>query len=227
MTINFGKVAPGKTLYIPFASYDSQTPTEMGTISAFALADIKVFKDGGTTERASTSGFTLLDTDGIDFSGETGINGFSISLADNTTAQFWAAGSQYWVVVGPITLDAATTIRAIPAVFEIGYEGAILDTYMATRASQTSFTLNKGPAEADALNGSVCLIHDLASEVQLQYGVVLDYAVTTKTVTLAADPGVFTTAQYDNVSFFPPSGVFGINGSRVIGNGTSGNKWRG
>ena len=44
-------------------------------------------------------------TDGLDFDGLTGINGISIDLSDNADAGFWSAGSRYWVIVGPVTVN--------------------------------------------------------------------------------------------------------------------------
>jgi len=199
--IDLGVVRPGSTIYVPFATYDSNDPSASVTITGLAVTDIEVYKNLGTTQRASDSGYTLADTDGIDIDGVTGIHGFSIDLADNTDSGFWVAGAHYTVVVASITVDAAT-INFIPVMFRIGYAGAILDTTIATLASQTSFTLTAGPAEADALNGMPCIIHDAASAVQIAKGVISDYAVTTKTVTLAFDPGIFTMAAGDNISVF-------------------------
>lgn len=208
--LDLGTVKPGETIYIPFNTFDSNDPSASVTISGFAATDIEVYKDGGTTQRASDSGYTLLDTDGIDFDGTTGIHGISIDLSDNTTANFYEAGSRYFVVIGPITVDAAT-VNFLAAVFKIGYHGAILDTTIATLASQTSFTLEDGSADNDAYNGCVAVIHDLASAVQVAIGYVSDYTGSTKTVTLAADPGIFTMAVGDNVSLFPPSQVASWN----------------
>lgn len=204
-----GKVKPGATIYIPFDSFKGADGSSI-TASNFAVGDIKIYKDGSTTERASTSGFTLLDTDGIDFDGVTGIHGFSIDLSDNTTADFYAAGSRYLIAVGPITIDGQT-VNFWAARFEIGYEGSILDTTLATLASQTSFTLAAGPADNNALVGCVAVIHDAASAVQIAIGVVSAYTGSTKTVTLAADPAIFTMAAKDNISFFPPTNVRAIS----------------
>jgi len=155
------------------------------------------------TQRASDSGYALLDTDGIDLDTTTGIHGLSIDLADNTTAGFWAAGSRYWVVISSVTIDAQT-VNFIAATFEIAIEGAILSTTIATLSTQTSFTLTSGPAEDDALNGCVVYIHDVASAVQGGYAVVADYTGSTKTVTLAAGT-TYTAAATDNIGIFPPS----------------------
>lgn len=215
--INLGTVRPGSTIYIPFETFGNATPTPI-TITGLATSDILVYKDGGTTQRASASGFTLLDTDGIDFDSLTGVHGVSIDLADNTTAGFWAAGSKYFVVIGDITVDSLT-MRFIPCMFEIGYPNAILNTTVATLASQTSFTLTNGPAEDDALNGSVIVIHDVASAVQLTQVAVLDYTGATKTVTLAA-AGTYTVATTDNVSVMARTNIYSVNGTPASAAGT-------
>lgn len=195
--INLGRVRPGSTIYIPFETFAGATGAPI-TLTGLATSDIQVYKDGGTTQRASASGFTLLDTDGIDFDGITGIHGFSIDLSDNTTADFWASGSRYFVVVSTVTVDSQT-MSFIAATFNIGYEGSWIDTYIATLASQTSFTLNAGPAEDDALNGHWAIIHDAASAVQSARVLISDYTGASKTVTLAAG-ATFTAAAKDNIS---------------------------
>ncbi len=200
--IDFGTVRPGTTLYVPFSTYDSNDPTASVTMTGLAVTDIEIYKDGGTTQRGSDAGYALLDTDGIDFDSITGIHGFSINLADNTTAGFYAAGSQYWVVVSSITVDAGT-INFIAATFRIGIPDAVLNTTIATLASQTSFTLTAGPAENDALNGCVVYIHDVASAVQGGWAVVSDYTGSSRTVTLTAGT-TFTAAASDNIAIFSP-----------------------
>ena len=224
--LNLGMVKPGATIYVPFNTFDSNDPSASVTITGLATTDIEIYKDGGTTQRASDAGYTLLDTDGIDFDGITGIHGFSVDLANNTTAGFYEAGHEYMIVVSSITVDAAT-INFIAARFTIGYEGAVLNTSMDTRASQVSFTLpsGEGPGDDDALNNFVCVIHDIASAVQIQVGYVSDYTGSTRTVTLEADPGIFTTVAGDNVSFFPPNNIGAINAAVVTGKGTAGDKW--
>ena len=191
-----GTVRPGSTIYFPFATY--ATTGGSITMTGLAVTDIEVYKDGGTTQRASDNGYALLDTDGIDFDGVTGAHGFSIDLADNSTAGFWAAGSKYFVFVSTITVDSQT-VTFLAGTFQIGYPSALLNTTIATLASQTSFTLTVGPAEDDALNGMWCVIHDVASAVQLGYALISDYTGSTKTVTLAAGT-TFTAAATDNIA---------------------------
>lgn len=198
--INLGTVRPGSTIFIPFETFEGSTGAPI-TLTGLATSDIKVYKDGGTTERASASGFTLLDSDGIDFDSLTGIHGVSIDLSDNTTADFWKAGSQYFVVIGDVTVDSQT-MRFLAASFRIGQQGALFDTSIATLASQTSFTLTHGPAEDDALNGLQAIIHDAASAVQCGRAIIADYTGSTKTVTLVGGT-TFTAAAGDNISIFP------------------------
>lgn len=208
--IDLGWVRPSSTIYIPFNTFDSNDPSASVTISAFAVGDIKIFKNGNATERASTAGYALLDTDGIDFSAETGIHGFSINLADNTDAGFYMSGQSYWVIVGPITVDAAT-VNFVSATFRIGYTGALLNTNAATINSQTSIAMDAGPGEDDALNGCTVVFHDLTTTEQIGHATITDYAGSTKTLTLAAG-ATFTVAVDDHISIFPPAYVSHWNG---------------
>ena len=191
--IDLGTVRPGSTIRIPFSSFDKDDGSSI-TMTNYAAADILVYKDGSTTERASTSGYTAT----TDFDTKTGKHLAVIDLADNTTAGFWNAGSEYLVAIDAVTVDAVTTGGWI-ARFRIGYPGAMFDTTIATLATQTSFTLTVGPAEDDAINGRVVLIHDIASAVQCGQAIVADYTGASKTVTLVAGT-TFTAAAGDNIS---------------------------
>ena len=221
--IDFGTVRPGTMLYVPFCTYDSNDPTASVTMTGLATTDIEIYKDGSMTQRGSDNGYALLDTDGIDIDSVTGLHGFSVDLADNSTAGFYAAGSQYWIVVSSITVDAGT-INFIAATFRIGIQDAVLNTTIATLDSQTSFTLTAGPAEDDALNGCVVYIHDVASAVQGGFAVISDYTGSSKTVTLAAGT-TFTVAASDNIAVFRPSNLEWVNAVGLSGVGSSGSPW--
>ena len=212
MAINLGTVKPGSTIFIPFNTFDSNDPSASVAIAAFVVGDIEVYKDGVATTRASTNGYTLLDTDGIDFDSHVGIGGISISLADNSTAGFYAAGSKYFVMIGPVTVDAAV-VNFIAATFDIGYSDAILNTTIASLTSATQFILTDGPAEADVFIGSRVILHDVASKVQVAFGIVSDYIVTTKEVFLVATPVGFTPVATDNISLFMPNDVHSVRGT--------------
>lgn len=198
--IDLGTVRPGATIRIPFSSFDKDDGSSI-TMTNFAVGDILIYKDGSTTERASTNGYTAT----TDFDGKTGKHLAIIDLADNTTAGFFAAGSEYLVAIDAVTVDAVT-VGAWVARFRIGYNAAILDTTIATLSSQTSFTLSAGPAEDDALNGCIARIHGVASAVQAGFAVISDYTGSSKTVTLLAGT-TYTAAATDNISIFHPVNV--------------------
>ena len=211
--IDLGIVKPGKTIRIPINTFDSNDPQASATVTALVAGDIEIYKDGSTTQRASDAGYTVT----VDFDTTTGVQLIAVDLADNTTAGFYAAGSEYIIVVGPFTLDAAT-INAAVARFEIGYPDALINTTIATLAGQTSFTLTAGPAEDDALNGCVVAIHDVASAVQMGFATVLDYTGSTKTITLNA-AATFTAVATDNIAIYPPSNHNWLNGIKLTGDG--------
>lgn len=135
MTINFGYVPANSTLYVPFATYNSDGASV--TITGLAVTDIEIYKNGSTTQRASDAGYTLLDTDGIDFDGITGIHGFSIDLGDNTDASFYTAGAQFTIVVSSITADGQT-VNFIPGIFRIGPVEANVTQYGGTAGTFAS-----------------------------------------------------------------------------------------
>jgi hypothetical protein len=111
-----GDYSADATVYVMFDSVDGLGASV--TITGLAVTDIEVYKDGSVTQRSSDSGYTLLDTDGIDFDGTTGVHGFSIDTSDNTDAGFYAAGSDYHVVVNSITLEGQT-VSFVAAHFSI------------------------------------------------------------------------------------------------------------
>ena len=124
MATYLGDFPTGETIYIPFNTFDSNDPAESCTVTGLATTDIEVYKDGGTTQRSSDAGYALLDTDGIDFDGITGIHGISVDTSDNTDAGFYAAGSDYWVVVSSITVDGGV-VSFIAAIFSIDNRGLL------------------------------------------------------------------------------------------------------
>jgi hypothetical protein len=100
-------VPSGDVLPVFFDSFDGGTGASI-TLTGLAATDVEIYKDGSVTQRASDAGITLLDTDGIDFDGITGIHGFSIDTGDNTDAGFYTVGAWFTVVVSAVTIDAQT-----------------------------------------------------------------------------------------------------------------------
>jgi hypothetical protein len=110
-------VPAGDVLPVLFATYAGSTGASV-TLTGLAVTDIEIYKDGGVTQRASDAGYTLLDTDGIDFDGTTGIHGFSIDTGDNTDAGFYTVGAWFHVVVSAVTVDSQT-VNFIAAAFRL------------------------------------------------------------------------------------------------------------
>jgi hypothetical protein len=97
------------------------------------------------------------------------------------------------IINDPAAIAAAmiTSFGSLPEV--------LVKTTIATLASQTSFTLTAGSADNDAYNGQTVIVTDASTSAQKAVGVVLDYVGSTKTVTLSADPAIFTMAVGDSV----------------------------
>ena len=110
-------VPAGDVLPIFFSTFDGGTGASI-TMTGLAVTDIEIYRDGSTTQRASDAGYTLLDTDGIDFDSLTGIHGFSIDTGDNTDSGFYTVGSWFHVVVSAVTVDAQT-VSFVAAAFRI------------------------------------------------------------------------------------------------------------
>jgi hypothetical protein len=125
-------VPAGSTLYIPFDSYAADGAS--ASISGLAVTDIEIYKNGNVTQRASDAGIALLDTDGIDFDGVVGLNGFSIDLSNNTDSGFYSVGAQYWVVVSSVTV-AGEVVSFTAAWFRIVEAEATAGRVMATAAA--------------------------------------------------------------------------------------------
>lgn len=143
MTGIFADDVPASSIvYGYFGSFAAGTGAP-SAMTGFATSDILIYKNGSTTQRSSTSGFTLLDTDGQDFDGITGINGFKIDLSDNSDAGFYAAGSHYSVVISTVTIDGQT-VSFVAGGFWIEQVGGVLALVKAGVTLSTDYDFAKG-----------------------------------------------------------------------------------
>ena len=162
----------------------------------------------------------------------TGFAGADIaSILTDTGTTLDAALAVVGSNVDAILVDTGTTLDAALAVVDSNVDNLVLEqfvTTIATLSTQTSFTLTAGSADANAYNGWEIIVIDQSTNAQRAVGVVQDYAVTTRTVTLMVDPGVFTMAVGDTVVLRPANAnVRQINCYEATGNGTSGTLWAG
>jgi len=155
------------------------------------------------------------------------INATISSRSSHDAAAVWSAGSRalstpadYKADVSALALEATLTamkgatfveatdsLEAIrdrgDAAWTTGAGGSdrllMVDTTIATLASQTSFTLNAGSTDDGAYNNCTIVIEDAATATQKVVGLISNYVGSTKTITLKYDPGIFTIAITDKV----------------------------
>lgn len=113
----YGDFAEDDTVNIPFNTFSSDDPSASVTITDLADADIKVHKDGGTTEIA-TDGATVA----IDFDSRTGAH---LITVDTSAHSDYSTGSEYAVLVEGTTVDGAT-ITAWVGAFSIERAGGTI-----------------------------------------------------------------------------------------------------
>lgn len=195
MITQLGDYPTGATVYVPFHTFDSNDPSASVTITGLAVTDIEIYKDGSVTQRSSDSGYSLLDTDGIDFDGTTGLHGFSIDLSDDTDSGFFAAGSQYWIAVSSITVDAAT-INFWAGIFTIAKTGGTATVLTDTEAILTDSEAVLTDSEA-VLTDSEAIIADTESSQTSETAILADTEAsqTAETSILADTEAVLTDSE--------------------------------
>ena len=136
----------GDTIIVPFDTFDGGTGASI-TMTGLAITDIEIYKDGSVTQRASDNGMTLLDTDGIDRDGATGLHGFSIDLSDNSDAGFYTVGAWFEVKVVSVTVDGQT-VNFTACMFRIMASEAVagVPDVNATHVAGTAQTAGDIPA---------------------------------------------------------------------------------
>lgn len=105
-----GDFSEDDTVYIPFNTFSSDDPQASVTITNLADADIKVHKDGSTTEIATDGATVSIDFDGI--------TGNHLVTIDTSASADYSTGSDYLVRMEGTTVDAGT-INAFIASFSI------------------------------------------------------------------------------------------------------------
>jgi hypothetical protein len=200
--IYLGDFMVNSTVYCWFNTFNSSGASV--TMSGFAVTDIEIYKNGSMTQRASDNGYTLLDTDGTDVDGLTGIQGFSIDLSDNSDSGFFASGNDYAVVVSAVTIDSQA-VSFVAAQFSIENRNqgnrAIVRGVVTVAASTTSIpTSSLVPAAAvnDQFKGRI-VIFDKATATANLRGQASDITASTSGGTLTVT--ALTTAPASGDTF--------------------------
>lgn len=101
-----GSYTAGATVYVMFNTQD----TDLAPI-ALASGTIRVYKDANTTE--DDSGITLS----ADYDTRVGLNHVAIDTSTDST--FYAAGSEFFVVITVGTVDAISVVGKCVAQFSL------------------------------------------------------------------------------------------------------------
>jgi hypothetical protein len=189
-----GDFVGDETLTVVFDTFDANGQSV--TISGLATTDIEIYKGSSVTQRSSDSGYTLIDTDGTDIDGATGIHGFTVDLSDNTDAGFYAAQSEFYIVVNAILIGSPQqTVRFIAARFSIDNRGLLRPT-TATRTLDVATT---GEAGVDLGNVTGTLTQAnvgwVDSNSRVDVGLWLGTAVTTSSTTSKPEIDVFSVSD--------------------------------
>lgn len=88
--------------------------------------------------------------------------------------------------------------------------GILLQTTIATLASQTSFTLTAGSPDNSAYVDCTVIVTDATTPAQKAVGRISAYTGATKTVTLGADPAIYTMAVGDAVVIVPKTAALDV-----------------
>jgi hypothetical protein len=202
MSNYLGDFFKNSTVYVYFHTFNSSGASV--TMSGFALGDINVYKNGSMTQRASTNGFTLLDTDGTDLDGITGIQGFSIDLSDNSDSGFYASGNDYNVVISSVTIDSQA-VSFLAATFSIENRNqgnkAICRGIVGAAASTTSIptsTIVPAAAVNDQFKGRIVIFDKDTATANLR-GQATDISASTSGGTLTVT--ALTTAPASGDTF--------------------------
>lgn len=184
------------------------TTAEPDTGAPIALAGtpaISAYIGNSTTQ--ITAGITLS----VDFDGVTGLNNVRVVA---TSGNGYTDQSDVALIITTGTVDSVSAVGYKVAEFTIGRSAAnsstkilaraayLVDTTIATLASQTSFTLTAGSADDDAYNGMAFIFTDASTATQKGVAFCSDYVGSTRTVTLEAGPD-FTIATSDLVTVVP------------------------
>jgi hypothetical protein len=116
MTQQLGDFIAGATIDFKWNTFDGSG----ASVTRATDGSIRIYKANSLTQRSSSAGIT--DTE--DFDGLTGVHHCRINLADDTDAGFYAAGSEYDVVLAGAVIDGQT-VNAALAHFSIEREGVL------------------------------------------------------------------------------------------------------
>lgn len=159
------------------------------------------------TATVTTIPAILDDTDLID-DGTSGLAKIATDVAAILvdTAVIGALGAGLTAIIGADGDTLKSLSDQIDGLSTSAAPQLLLNTTIATLATQTSFTLTAGSADNDAYNGAIIVVTDQSTATQKAVGTISDYVGASKTITLSADPAIFTMAVGDTVDILAAIG---------------------
>lgn len=142
MVAYYGDFAEDDTVLIPFNTFSSDDPAASVTITNLADADIKVHKDGSTTEIATDGATVAIDFDGV--------TGNHLVTIDTSVHADYSTGSEYAVRIEGTTVDAGT-VNAWIGSFSIERAGGALALIKAGNLSANVVQISGDSTAADNL----------------------------------------------------------------------------
>lgn len=110
-----GDFADDATVRFMFTTH-AQTGAPVAPNSAFEAADLVIYKDGSATQKTTTNGITMTSP----FDSTTGLHLVAIDTSNDTgDSGFWAAGSDYIVVLVPDETVDSLAVTKVVAQFSI------------------------------------------------------------------------------------------------------------
>lgn len=188
-TVDSVSIVGTEVMTFSLAKTSALRPTTAGRtldVSAGGEAGLDWSNIGSPTTSVALSGTT------VDL-----VSGAVDDTAINSAAELQAAAAAALSAYDPPTRAELTTDKA-EIMSMLGQKTTITGL-----STQAVFNLSAGSADDDAYNGWGALVIDASTAGQTSLGVVSDYAGSTKTVTLCADPGVFTVANSDTIVLIP------------------------
>ncbi len=247
MSTYLGDFALGQTIRCTFST-NLATGARGDFNNALEAADIRVYKNGSVTQRASEAGYTVTSS----FDSLVGVHTVAINTSDNTDAGFYVAGADYTIVLYPDETVDSVSVSSVLAEFSIENRyphlrvkpalsaGAIptlgiLAQGTAQGATSTTIQLASGETFADDTPVGCTVMAFGSTQGYWQARAITDYVGSTDTATVDAwtvtPSGTITYVVFAgppaSASALPPVNVAQMNGASVTGNGTSGNLWRG
>lgn len=163
MADHLGSFNASSTIYFYFTTH-AASGAAVAPSSAFEAADLKIYKNGSATERTSASGITMTSP----FDSVTGLHAVAIDLSDNTDAGFYAAGSEYVVVLSPDeTVDSLAVVKVL-AYFSI--ERVVKVNVTQFGGSAGTFASGRPDVNTTYIGGTAQTARDLGASVLLSSG---------------------------------------------------------